>query len=816
MDKRRILAIDDDRSLWEAYQLILSPLHNNNYSREITALLCADSAGRQSQGQLNFDLDFAPQGRDGLALVDQALEEGRPYSVAFIDVRMPPGWDGVETASRIRAIDPNIEIVIVTAYSDRSREDLVSAAGGPEKIILLRKPFDPDELLQIALCLSEKWLTEKKEARQRLEMETILNTTPAAIFTLNEKWITTSWNPSAERITGYVAQDVLEQSCIFSRIAENRICSACREKNGNSKATLACPREMEIIDKAGGRKTIVLSSAPVNGFSATVSKEVKTFWDVTDRKIAEEALHDSESRFRALVETTSDLVWETDSEGMYTYCSPIVENIYGYKAEELKGSPIFNTLSNPEEADNFSEVFRSSTKRKTSFKGVERRSVKKSGQEIIIESSGTPIIGQNGQLLGFRGIDREVTERKKIEEEKLKLQEQQRISQRLDALGTMAGGIAHDLNNILTPILGYASICLSKISRDSKIYDEVQAIERAAAKAAELIRQILAFSRKQMLVPTTIDLNCLINDFSQVLHSLIREDIKLELDLHGDLWSTTGDSGQLEQILINLTVNAKDAIADGEQAEGGQITICTRNEFLSDGQLVDIEQMPIEGEFVVLNVSDNGVGMDPKTLDRILDPFFTTKEVGKGTGIGLSTVYGIVKQHEGHLRIESEKGLGTTFSVFLKRSKSDVAATVKTQPVSPAMGDETILLVEDNSDAREAICATLKNYGYSIIEACNGNDALAKYTAYKGKIDLLITDVVMPGLGGKGLAQKLRADNPKFPIVFMSGYAFGEIPPELIERRDASFIHKPFRPSELAAKVRQRLDNTNKTASQYD
>lgn len=801
VEKRRILVIDDDRSLWEAYKLVLSPRQEHVSSQKIAALLFDDSSHKKFSLPV-FDLDFAPQGRDGLALVVKALEEGNPYCVAFVDVRMPPGWDGASTASKIREIDPNIEIVIVTAYSDKSREDLVKAAGGPEKLLLLRKPFDPEELTQIALCLSEKWILGKKEAQQRLDLETILSATPAAIFTLDENAFISSWNPSAKRITGYNAEDALGRPCIFSLISTGVICAACSGKDIRRIDGFSCPSEIEVVDKHGAVKTVVLSTASLNGSNSKVSKTVMSFWDVTDRKSIEAALQESEARFRALVETTSDLVWETDSTGRYTYCSPVVEQIYGSKPAELIGQQISKTLLHIEETEYFEEAFNLCVKNIRGFKGLERRGQRKDGKEIVVESSGTPTIGQNGQLLGFRGIDRDITERKKAEDEKLKLQEQQRRSQKLDALGTMAGGIAHDLNNILTPILGYSSICLAKINRDSVGYREVQAIERAAGKAKALIRQILAFSRRQTLVPTNLNLNELINEFSQVLHSLIREDINMEFDLQSDLWSTTGDSGQIEQILINLVVNAKDAIVDG-----GQIIIKTRNKFISDGLLLDMEQIPISGEFIVFSVSDNGKGMDQKTIDKVLDPFFTTKEVDKGTGIGLSTVYGIVKQHGGHLRVESEKGFGTTFSVFMKKSKFQAETESKSEDVFVKGGNETILLVEDNFDARKSISIALESFGYNIIEACNGNDAIEKHNKHEGKINLLLTDVVMPELGGKALAQRLRARDPKFPVIFMSGYAFGEIPLELIERRDAAFIHKPFKPAEIALKIRQTLDN---------
>jgi len=408
-------------------------------------------------------------------------------------------------------------------------------------------------------------------------------------------------------------------------------------------------------------------------------------------------------------------------------------------------------------------------------------------------------------VAGFRGIDRDITERRKNEEERLKLEEQYRQSQKMEALGTLAGGIAHDLNNILTPIMGHAQLSLLKAGPNSPVYNNLRDIVRSSEKAADLLHQILAFSRKQVLVTRTLDLNRLIEDFAKMLRRLIREDIEVKLDLAQGLWMIDADSSQMQQILINLVVNARDAIA-----ESGEVVIRTRNEVVAENGLFDVDHKPLKGSYMVLSVSDNGIGMDSATLARIFDPFFTTKEAGKGTGLGLSTVYGIVKQHGGHIRVKTVPGFGTEFHIYFKRTEQKVELEGKSEGALVKGGKETILLAEDHAEVRMVVSSALEHFGYQVIVASSGAEAVKLFRKCNGKIDLLLTDIIMPGFGGKAVAEALRAQRPDLPIIFMSGQPFDVVPGELLKGERAVFLQKPFKPQEVARKVREILDKRSR------
>ncbi len=677
MKNRQILVIDDDLEIWKTYEAILAPWDAAAESSlgQIVHLLSPDKDMR-SEPRLDFQLRFAASGEEGFRLAREARAANRPFAVAFIDIRMPPGWDGMETAVRIRAIDPHMEIVIVTAFSDRSRGEIVQTVGAPDKLLFLRKPFDPEEITQMALSLTEKWNTEK-------------------------------------------------------------------------------------------------------------------------------ALRDSEARFRALVETTSDWVWEMDIKGFFTYCSPVCEMIYGFRPEELSFRCLFDVLMPPDEAARFRRTFDQCVRQALPFLGVERRSIAKDGTTVHIEASGTPVLSEDGRVIGFRGIDRDITERKKAEQEKLRVEEQYRQSQKMEALGTLAGGIAHDLNNVLTPIMGNAQLCLLTIAPENPLYSKLQNIVKSTEKAARLLRQILAFSRKQVMARKPLNLNTLINDFGKMLRRLIREDIALELDLADDLGNVNVDAGQIEQLIMNLVVNARDAVA-----EGGKILIRTRNTKVGAEQLFDVDHKPLAGNYVVMSVIDNGIGIDPQNMARIFDPFFTTKPAGKGTGLGLSTVYGIVKQHDGHILIDTGPDRGANFQIFLRHCEDATRDDRELANLLPVQGgNETILVAEDNPEVRQMVVSILEHYGYRVFSAASGSEALQIFYAPPHAIDLVVSDIVMPGVGGRTLADTIRKEHPYLPIIFMSGYPADVNLDDLGGKATFRYLQKPFNPQEIAEAVRGLLDS---------
>ncbi|MDH4321145.1 MAG: PAS domain S-box protein [Desulfobulbaceae bacterium] len=800
---RRILVIDDDKEIWRAYRDVLLPMDSEDTpGNQMARLLDPAAAAADSGSPPRFEMSFAPQGQEGFAMVEAGIRDDASYAVAFIDIRMPPGWDGMKTAAEIRRVDPNIEIVIVTAFSDHTQDEIVKVVGAPDKLLFLRKPFDADELKQIAISLIEKWNIGRREEAQRRDLQTILRTTPAAIFTVDCDRIVRSWNPAAERITGYSEVEVFGLPCPFNTTLATGVCRHCLLTDRQSPE-IERTREIRFANKNGEMKTILIRLSRILDRNGKFVKAVESFWDITALKEAEIALHDSEERFRALVETTSDMVWEVDGEGLFTYCSPVCEEIYGYRPAELLGTPIFGDLSDSEDRDFFAGLFKACMQSSEGFRSVGRRCRRADGQLVYVDSSAEPVVDGMGKLVGFRGIDRDITGRKKREEEKARLEEQYRQSQKMESLGTLAGGIAHDLNNVLTPIMCNAELTMLLLDPDHPATKKVKDITKCVDRASDLIRKILAFSRKQVLQPTAQDLNGLIDDFSKILRRLIREDIEMVVELDADLLPVSGDAGQLEQILMNLVVNAGDAVSGN-----GRISIRTSNVTVAPDQLLDVDNKPIVGDFAVLAVSDNGSGMDQETMKRIFEPFFTTKEVGKGTGMGLSTVYGIVQQHKGHLRIETTVGAGTTFYVYLQQTTRRKAPEEKPEGVRDVTGHETILLAEDDPGVRDVAATTLREYGYRVIEAASGGDAVKAFATVGGAIDMLLTDVIMPGIHGDQVAKTIRESKPGLPVLYVSGYTFEMSAKDLENDGNSMFLQKPFRQVVLLQAVRNLLDRS--------
>ena len=429
-----------------------------------------------------------------------------------------------------------------------------------------------------------------------------------------------------------------------------------------------------------------------------------------------------------------------------------------------------------------------------------------------------------GNLIGFLGVDSagkekawseeivtlltiigeifaHALERQRVEAEKNKLEDQLRQSQKMEAIGRLAGGVAHDFNNMLTGIIGYADLILLSLNRDHPLIGKVEEIKKAGKRAASLTQQLLAFSRKQMLQPKVLDLNLVVTDLKTMLQRLIGEDIELKTHLEPSLFRVKVDPNQMGQVLMNLVVNARDAMV-----RGGRITIETANVVLDQayGRKKGVSLQP--GPYALLEIRDTGTGMDPETRSHIFEPFFTTKELGKGTGLGLSTVYGIVKQSGGYIWVDSQPEEGTTFQIFLPQAEGE-SALKESRPLSPQLlqGSETILVVEDNDLVRDMTSEVLKQYGYKVIEAPGGEKALKVIQEYPGKIDLLLTDVVMPDLNGRELADQILTLKPGIRVLYMSGYTDNAIVQYGILNPGLAFIEKPFSPELLAEKLRRVL-----------
>jgi len=524
-------------------------------------------------------------------------------------------------------------------------------------------------------------------------------------------------------------------------------------------------------------------------------KEILTFVSqqlasAIDHKRHEEALRHSEARYRSLVQSAVYGIYRASIDGRFLDVNPALIHMLGYDSAEdiVRLDPQQDVFLEPSAHSHLMQEFQRTGK----LDSAEVRWKKKDGTAITVRLSGRSADAVDDRDATLEIIAEDVTERRALED-------QFRQAQKMEAVGRLAGGVAHDFNNLLMVVSGYTEVLLEDLKESDPLLPKVQAIQQAADRATTLTRQLLAFSRKQLLELKVVDVNAIVADMERLLRPLIGENIDLTTRLSPNLGHTRADAGQLEQVIMNLVVNAKDAMPTG-----GRIVIQTSEEELD---AVRREHSLIQpGSYILLSVSDTGAGMDKETQSRIFEPFFTTKEKGKGTGLGLSTVYGIVKQSGGYIFAHSESGAGTTFRIYLPKVLDPAGQPgVAKQPQVATGGSETVLLVEDEESVRELVRETLKSKGYSVMEAPDGIQGMKVAESFDGKIDILITDVAMPGMSGHELAKRVAASRPGIKILFLSGYTEDAIIHEGVLDPGTAFLQKPFTLQALARKVREVL-----------
>ena len=511
--------------------------------------------------------------------------------------------------------------------------------------------------------------------------------------------------------------------------------------------------------------------------------------EVTERRHTQKALQESEQRYRSIVETTNEWIWSMDADGTSEYNNPAVAQILGWTPGELRGRNL-NALLHDEDRAAAVALTKECTASATGWNGLVLRFRHKNGTYRCLQSNGVPVLDESGRVRGFQGSDRDITDARLLED-------QLRQSQKMEAVGRLAGGVAHDFNNLLAVIIGYAEIVLRKDPQGPHAA-KVGEIEKAAQRAAGLTRQLLAFSRKQVLTPKVLDLGVILADLGHMLPRLLEENVRLTLSTKPGLDSIKADPVQIEQVVMNLAVNARDAMP-----KGGELTLSTQNVCVDAANRQQYGGVP-PGAYVSLSVRDTGCGMDAAILSHIFEPFFTTKESGRGTGLGLATVYGIVKQTGGHITVDSSPGAGSTFTIFLP-SVLDAVAPPATAAIAPPRGDATVLLVEDEPSLRALTREVLEGGGYRVLEAEDGLAALDVARAHAGPIHLVISDVVMPRMGGRELSERLALERPAAVVLFVSGYTADTIARQGVLEEGVRLLHKPFTPDALLIKVNDVL-----------
>jgi PAS domain S-box-containing protein len=521
-----------------------------------------------------------------------------------------------------------------------------------------------------------------------------------------------------------------------------------------------------------------------------------------ERKSAEESLKESEEKMRLLSATAADPIVMIDDEGAIAYWNPAAERTFGYQAQEVMGKSLHLLLAPKRYHDAFRSGFaryRETGNGPAIGRTLEMGAVRKDGTEVPVEVSfSTMVLKEKRHAIG---IIRDINERKQLEEERIKIEEQLRQAQKMEAVGQLAGGIAHDFNNILTAIIGFSTLMKMKLADDDPLHMEIDQILASSDRAANLTRSMLAFCRRQIMTPRPTDLNDIIREGNIFLQRVISEDVELRTALADAPLNIFADSAQIEQVLMNLATNARDAMP-----HGGTLVMETSSTMIDD-HFISTNGYGKNGMYAMITVADTGSGMDEETSRRIFEPFFTTKEVGKGTGLGLSVVYGIVKQHEGYIICDSEPGRGTTFRIYLPILDEEVEKSMTAPDVALPTGTETILLAEDDAQVRRPSKLFLEKFGYRVIEAANGEDAVTQFITHKDEISLALLDVIMPRLNGWEAYGHIRQMKPGIKVIFLSGYTAEIFRKEKIAGEGINILLKPTLHKELLVSIRKLLDS---------
>jgi PAS domain S-box-containing protein len=748
--------------------------------RPIRVLLVEDNPGdARLIAEMLLEVDprlFKLQSVDRLQAALQRMGRAA-VDVVLLDLGLPDstGLDTFHRAHQEAAAEP---IIIISGFDDE--ETALQAVRDGAQDYLVKGRIDGPALGRIIRYAIERQGTEVQLRWLRLAVDQ----SPASIFITDPRGTIQYVNQRFTEITGYTAQDAIGKT--------PRILKSGRTPPEYYRALWTTIQngetwrsEIQNRRKNGELYWDSVTVSPIRDQRGVIAHFLAVQEDITQRKRAEDNLKASEDYHRTILENIGDAVFISSPEGRILDVNPRGCELTGYRREELLGLLIVDTYPPGDRAAGERRI-ENTSKGQPSVQ--ERRLLRKDGTVLLVETNARAL--PDGRMLG---TVRDVTERRQLEV-------QLRQAQKMEAIGRLAGGVAHDFNNVLTAIFGYVDLLREELPAGSSAHEDLAEVRKASERAAGLTRQLLAFSRQQVLEPIVLELNDLVEDFEKMLHRVIGEDVELRLALAEDAGNVRADPGQMQQVIMNLVVNARDAMPTG-----GSIVLETANADLTE-QYAELHQPVRPGRYVMLAVSDSGVGMSPDIKARIFEPFFTTKEKGKGTGLGLSTVYGIVKQSGGYIWAYSEVGRGTTFKIYLPRVDEPAEPAAKPKESGSLSGTETILLAEDDAILRPLARELLRKLGYAVLEGEDAESALAAARAHKGPIDLLVADVVMPGPSGRELARRLAEMRPQIKVLYISGYTDDAIVHHGMLEPGLHFLQKPFTPAALARKVRDVLD----------